>query len=228
MAKVKNKALLDEYINSTGITKLFSQNISKYLDLFSFKKGDFLINEGECSEHLFFLVSGAIKVFSYSTSGKVMYLSHFNSFEIIGEACSLWKKSPTASVQATSKVHCIGISMKYRQLLLNDIIFLRYICENLSERLSYMNNTTCTNLYESLESRLASFILRTEKNGVFSYNLTECAELLCASYRHLLRVVNLFCNTNILSKDGKSYTILDRDYLIKIVSNSHNTDNKRN
>ena len=44
MAKVKNKALLDEYINSTGITKLFSQNISKYLDLFSFKKGDFLIN----------------------------------------------------------------------------------------------------------------------------------------------------------------------------------------
>ena len=54
MAKVKNKALLDEYINSTGITKLFSQNISKYLDLFSFKKGDFLINEGECSEYLFF------------------------------------------------------------------------------------------------------------------------------------------------------------------------------
>lgn len=223
MAKVKNKALLDEYINSTSITKLFSQNISKYLDLFSFKKGDFLINEGECSEYLFFLVSGTIKVFSYSTSGKVMYLSHFNSFEIIGEACSLWQKSPTASVQATSKVYCIGISMKYRQLLLNDIIFLRYICENLSERLSYMNNTTCTNLYESLESRLASFILRTEKNGVFSYNLTECAELLCASYRHLLRVVNLFCNTNILSKNGKSYTILDRDYLIKIVSNSHNT-----
>ena len=70
MAKVKNKSLLDEYINSTGITKLFSQNISKYLDLFSFKKGDFLINEGECSEYLFFLVSGTIKVFSYSTSGK--------------------------------------------------------------------------------------------------------------------------------------------------------------
>ena len=59
---------------------------------------------------------------------------------------------------------------------------------------------------------------------MFSHNLTECTELPCASYRHLLRVVNLFCNTNILSKNGKSYTILDRDYLIKIVSNSYNND----
>ena len=42
--------------------------------------------------------------------------------------------------------------MKYRDLLLNDVIFLRYICQNLGERLSYMNNTTCINLYESLES----------------------------------------------------------------------------
>ena len=83
-----------------------------------------------------------------------------------------------------------------------------------------MNNTTCINLYESLESRLASFILKTEKDGVFSYNLTECAELLCTSYRHLLRIINLFCSTNKLIKNGKSYRIIDRDYLEKISSNS--------
>lgn len=228
MIIVKNKDLLDKYISTTGISRLFSQDISNLLELFSLEKGDFLINEGECSDYLFFLVNGKLKVFSHSTSGKIMSLSLFNSFQIIGETCSLWNKPPTASVQATCKTYCIGISMQYRDLLLNDIVFLRYICQNLGDKLSYMNNNTCINLYESLESRLASFILKSENNGIFSYNLTECAELLCASYRHLLRVVNLFCNTNILSKDGKSYTILDRDYLIKIVSNSHNTDNKKN
>lgn len=228
MIIVKNKDLLDKYISTTGISRLFSQDISNLLELFSLEKGDFLINEGECSDYLFFLVNGKLKVFSHSTSGKIMSLSLFNSFQIIGETCSLWNKPPTASVQATCKTYCIGISMQYRDLLLNDIVFLRYICQNLGDKLSYMNNNTCINLYESLESRLASFILKSENNGIFSYNLTECAELLCASYRHLLRVINLFCNTNILSKDGKSYTILDRDYLIKIVSNSHNTDNKRN
>lgn len=220
MINVKNKELLTKYVNRTGISKLFSQDITNLLELFSLNKGDFLINEGECSDYLYFLVSGKLKVFSHSTSGKIMSLTHFNSFEIVGETCSLWNKPPTASVQATSKTHCIGISMKYKDLLLNDVIFLRYICKNLGERLSYMNNTTCVNLYESLESRLASFILKTEKDGIFSYNLTECAELLCTSYRHLLRIINLFCSTNKLIKNGKCYKIIDRSYLEKISSNS--------
>lgn len=220
MINVKNKSLLDKYVNNTGISKLFSQDINNYLELFSLNKGDFLISEGECSDYLYFLVSGKLKVFSHSTSGKIMSLTLFNSFEIIGETCSLWNKPPTASVQAASKAYCIGISMKYRDLLLNDIIFLRYICQNLGERLSYMNNTTCINLYESLESRLASFILKTEKDGVFSYNLTECAELLCTSYRHLLRIINLFCSTNKLAKNGKCYEIIDRNYLERVSSNS--------
>ena len=220
MINVKNQELLDKYINNTGISKLFSQDISNLLELFSLNKGDSLINEGECSDYLYFLVSGKLKVFSHSTSGKIMSLTLFHSFEIVGETCSLWNKPPTASVQATSKAYCIGISMKYRDLLLNDVIFLRYICQNLGERLSYMNNTTCINLYESLESRLASFILKTEKDGIFSYNLTECAELLCTSYRHLLRIINLFCSTNKLVKNGKFYKIIDRSYLEKVSSNS--------
>ena len=220
MINVKNQELLGGYVNNTGISKLFSQDISNLLELFSLNKGDFLINEGECSDYLYFLVSGKLKVFSHSTSGKIMSLTLFNSFEIVGETCSLWNKPPTASVQATSKAYCIGISMKYRDLLLNDVIFLRYICQNLGERLSYMNNTTCINLYESLESRLASFILKTEKDGIFSYNLTECAELLCTSYRHLLRIINLFCSTNKLVKNGKFYKIIDRSYLEKVSSNS--------
>ncbi|MDU3521021.1 MAG: cyclic nucleotide-binding domain-containing protein [Clostridium saudiense] len=220
MIKITDNVLLDKYINNTGISKLFSQDINNYLELFSLNKGDFLINEGECSNYLYFLVSGKLKVFSHSTSGKIMSITHFNSFEIIGETCSLWDKAPTASVQASSKAYCIGISMQYRNLLLNDVVFLRYICQNLGERLSYMNNNTCTNLYESLESRLASFILKTEKDGIFSYNLTECAELLCASYRHLLRIINSFCSTNKLFKNGKYYKIIDRDYLEKVASNS--------
>ena len=183
MIIVKNKDLLDKYISTTGISRLFSQDISNLLELFSLEKGDFLINEGECSDYLFFLVNGKLKVFSHSTSGKIMSLSLFNSFQIIGETCSLWNKPPTASVQATCKTYCIGISMQYRDLLLNDI-------------------------------------LKSENNGIFSYNLTECAELLCTSYRHLLRIINLFCNTNKLSKNGKSYKIIDRGYLESIASNS--------
>ena len=56
MINVKNQELLDKYVNNTGISKLFSQDITNLLELFSLNKGDFLINEGECSDYLYFLV----------------------------------------------------------------------------------------------------------------------------------------------------------------------------
>lgn len=222
MEKVESNSLFNKYVRETNILELFSHDMSNKMELFSFKKGDILINEGECSDFLFFLVSGKMKVFSHSSSGKVMFVSHFKSLQILGETCSLWSKVPTATVQATTNGYCIGISLaKHRDILLNDIKFLRYTCMNLGERLSYMNSNTCITMFDSLESRLASFILKNSEDNVFHYNLTECAELLCTSYRHLLRVLNTLCNNGKLNKTGKYYRILDKDYFIEIASNSY-------
>ncbi len=223
MEKVENNSLFNKYVSETKILEIFSHDMSNKMDLFSFKKGDILITEGECSDYLFFLVSGKMKVFSHSSSGKVMFVSYFRSLQILGETCSLWRKIPTATVQATTNGYCLGISLvRYRETLLNDVKFLRYTCMNLGERLSFMNSNTCITMFDSLESRLASFILKNSKDNIFHYNLTECAELLCTSYRHLLRVLNSFCNNGKLNKSGKYYQILDEDYFIEIASNSYN------
>lgn len=225
MEKVESNSLFNKYVIETKILELFSNDMHNKMDLFYFKKGDVLINEGECSDYLFFLVSGKMKVFSHSSSGKIMFVSHFKSLQVLGETCSLWKKPPTATVQATTNGYCIGISLRrYRELLLNDIKFLRYTCMNLGERLSYMNSNTCITMFDSLESRLASFILKNSKDNVFHYNLTECAELLCTSYRHLLRVLNTLCSNGKLNKTGKYYKILDEDYFIKIASSSYDAN----
>lgn len=221
MEKIENIPLFNKFLLESNILELFSNDMTSKMDFFSFKKGDILINEGECSDYLFFLVSGIMKVFSHSSSGKVMFVSHFKSFQILGESCSLWNKPPTATVKATTNGYCIGISLaKHRDTLLNDIKFLRYTCMSLGERLSEMNSYTCITMFDSLESRLASFILKNSKDNIFHYNLTECAELLCTSYRHLLRVLNTFCNNNKLDKKGKYYKILDEAYFIEIASNS--------
>lgn len=225
MEKVESNSLFNKYVIETKILEIFSNDMHNKMDLFHFKKGDILINEGECSDYLFFLVSGKMKVFSHSSSGKIMFVSHFKSLQVLGETCSLWKKPPTATVQATTNGYCIGISLRrYRELLLNDIKFLRYTCMNLGERLSYMNSNTCITMFDSLESRLASFILKNSKDNVFHYNLTECAELLCTSYRHLLRVLNTLCSNGKLNKTGKYYKILDEDYFIKIASSSYDAN----
>ena len=57
MIKITDNVLLDKYINNTGISKLFSQDINNYLELFSLNKRDILIKEGECYNYLYFLES---------------------------------------------------------------------------------------------------------------------------------------------------------------------------
>lgn len=225
MKKIENKALFNKYLSESNILSIFSNEMTDKLHLFSFKKGDLLINEGECSDYLFFLVNGKTKIFSHSSSGKILFVSHFNSLQVLGETCSLWGKSPTASVKAITNCYCFGISLNiYRETLLNDVKFLRYICLSLGERLSEMTSNTCITVFESLESRLASFILNNSKDNLFSYNLTECSELLCTSYRHLLRVLNTFCINGKLNKKGKIYEILDKSYFEEISSTSKNID----
>ena len=68
--------------------------------------------------------------------------------------------------------------------------------------------------FEPLETRLAAFILETEQDGVFRYNLTLCADLVETSYRHLLRTLHTFCAMGILKrKEKSSYLIADRSQL---------------
>ena len=69
MKKVENNSLFNKYVSETKILEIFSHDMSNKMDLFSFKKGDILITEGECSDYLFILVSGKMKVFSNSSSG---------------------------------------------------------------------------------------------------------------------------------------------------------------
>ncbi|MDU2112737.1 MAG: helix-turn-helix domain-containing protein, partial [Clostridiales bacterium] len=66
-----------------------------------------------------------------------------------------------------------------------------------------------------LENRLASYILAsyTNEDNNNTENLTQIAEFLGTSYRHLLRVVKEFELEKIIKRDNKKLVILDKDKL---------------
>lgn len=66
------------------------------------------------------------------------------------------------------------------------------------------------------ENRLAAFILLTEQNNSYTEKHTEASEYLNVSYRHLLYVLNQFCQQHYLKKDGRTYYIHDRIQLEKL------------
>ncbi|WP_235440355.1 helix-turn-helix domain-containing protein, partial [Bacillus cereus] len=52
----------------------------------------------------------------------------------------------------------------------------------------------------------------------FSGNLTEIAELLGTSYRHLLRTLNLFCDKNIINKNNGCFEVVNVEVLRELAA----------
>ena len=64
------------------------------------------------------------------------------------------------------------------------------------------------NILAPLEARLRAYIAHSQRQGVFAGRLTETAEYLGVSYRHLLRTMNDLCARGILEKTRGGYRIL--------------------
>ena len=215
--KIHDVVILSKYIDKYQILSRFSANLPPELELFLFQKGDLLLKAGKQSELIYFLVEGKIKIYNYSLDGKIAYLSLLEPFQIIGEIGSLWGGEATANAEAVSKVYCIGIQLsKYREFLLDDIVFLRFLCQKMALRIISINKYFSLTIFDSVEKRLASVIINNLRDNIFRPNLEEWAELLCTTYRHLLRTLNKFCVKGIIVKQGLKYVVLDLETLRKM------------
>jgi len=223
LMKINNETLLSKYISQFNLLNIFSQEKPAAFELFQFQKGELLLRSGEISDYFFILVEGQLKVYNYSLDGKIIFLSRLVPFQVIGEIASLWGWEATANVEASSEVFCIGIHLnRHRDDLLNDLVFLRFLCQKMSLKTISNNKYFSSTVFDSLDSRLAALLVENASDDKVKPKLSEWAELLCISYRHLLRTLNKFMEKGILAKQGQSYILLDQE-MLKVMAhpNSH-------
>jgi hypothetical protein len=210
MRKILDERVVGRYLRDTGIDRLFSHNVDGLLELFYFRKNEFVLYEGISSDYLYFLADGEVKIYSSIGNGKYLNHGHYPLFRVIGEGATLWGDPAGASVQCEAPSYFFGISLpRHRGTLLNDICFLRYICEVLRTQINAQRHSSHA-LFFPLEGRLASLILQNSEGGILRYNLVSCADLLSASYRHLLRVIGGMCQKGLMVKAEKGrYQVVD-------------------
>ena len=225
MRKVTNNAKLEYYISKYSINKIFSVDMKQHMQLFLFNKGEYICKADEKLEYLFFFVEGRAKVYSTLSNGKSLLLCFYKSFKVLGDVEFMYYETANSNVQIIEDAYCIGISFEnIRKFALDDSRFLRYICDSLGEKLIRLSKYSSINLLYPLENRLASYIIadisntRSEEKDiiVFEGNLSEIAELLGASYRHLLRTLNNLCTQRLIRKNLQVYEILDLEKLKKL------------
>jgi CRP-like cAMP-binding protein len=225
MRKVTDNEKLEYYISKYNINEIFSRDMKQYMELVLFNKNEYICKTDERLEYLFFFVEGRAKVYSTLSNGKSLLLCFYKPFKVLGEAEFIHYETANSNVQIIEDTYCIRISFEnIRNLALNDSRFLRYVCDSLSEKLIRLSKYSSINLLYPLENRLASYMLayicNTVSEGrnliVFEGNLSEVAELLGTSYRHLLRTLNNLCEQKLIKKNTQVYEILNLEKLKKL------------
>ena len=227
MEKIYNKKVLDKYISQYHMDQLFTKDMRPYMELFCYQKNEFIVRDSEKMSYLIFLVNGKAKVFTTLSNGKSLLLCFYQDFKVLGDLEITGSPNAVTNIQVMEDTICIGIPIeKVKILLMEDAKFLRFICSSLGDKLYRCSKNSSINLLYSLENRLASYIYTAgdrikdsaerKSKIMFKENMTEIAELLGTSYRHLLRTLNGLCQKGVLRKVYDGYEVLDELYLTRL------------
>lgn len=218
MKRIIDNELENKFIDRYKIKEILPKGIEKHINLFFFEKGEFLCREDEKLKYIFFFVKGKAKVCINLSNGKSLLVCFYEPFKVLGDLELINKEEASSNIQAIEDTYCIGIPLDIaRKDMVKDTDFMTFICTSLGEKLKSLSRNSSINLLYPLENRLASYIKATEETRIidgenemiFKGNLNDTSELLGISYRHLLRVINKFCENKIIEKKKGYYRILN-------------------
>jgi len=177
----------------------------------SFLPGEFMLRAGEPMEHIYFAVSGKAKVLLSLSDGKQLLLSYFLSRGIIGDVeLATNRETANKTIQAVTEFVCIALPLRvYAHELKCNSAFLNVVARELAEKLMERSINGAITTLQPLNARLCAYITQAQSGGIFRETLTEVAELLGTSYRHLLRSLDQLCNDQILQKESYGYRIIN-------------------
>ncbi len=170
--------------------------------------GELLCQDDQQADMLYFLLQGRAKVLIPGENGEQLILCFYDGFGVVDDMELFLRDGRYhVSCEAITELTAIGIPLQQnREALLASNYFLQQTCTSFALSLQ-RNRNHFQNLLYSAEERLCSYIVQSQCGGLWKENLTQTAELLGISYRHLLRVLHGLCEKNILRRAESHYII---------------------
>lgn len=214
---------IQKYIQKFDLSTILDDTLIREIKLYRFEPGDYIVRAGEYPTHLYFYVLGKSKVFQLLDNGKSLLCRFYHPFEIVGDVEIFSNKPNVCNLQALTAVTCLGLPInKVKKAAESNPKLLKMLCCSLGEKLASFNMISAVNQNYSLENRLASYLSAVSESGTdneivirefHTNNLTELAELLGTSYRHLTRTIKKFKDERIITKQGAKIQVLDEHRL---------------
>ena len=188
-----------------------------------FKRGECIMKEGEKIEGFVYLTSGLAKIHKIEFEKSEQIIGISKPFDFIGFLCNFTggysKYSYTAIEDATACFIPIKI---IKDLIITNGNFSLNLLKNLSKTAEEIIENRFRLNSKHLRGRIA-YILLFFANEIYkndTYNLPisrkEIAELINMTTENVIRIMSEFRQDKIISIDGKTIRILNKEFLEKI------------
>lgn len=224
MIEVHDPKLMAYYLDKYNILDNFSKDISAHMKLYRIDRGDNVYEVHSSLDNFYFLVSGTLKVYFVLENGKTILLRFIKPSGVAGDLEVGVDRTVKTTVNAVTDCYLIGIDIGLlKELTYDDPVFMRFIIQSLSLKLSAVSNAMAINLSYPLENRFAGYLLSISNfvdnrrvQEIKTFDLREIATMLGTSYRHLCRVIKDFSDLGYIEKKKSQILITDFEALEKL------------
>jgi CRP-like cAMP-binding protein len=186
-------------------------------------RGQVLFNEGEPSEHLFFVRSGRLRVFVASARGEELVLSVSGPGESLGELSILDRQPRSATVDALEAAELIALpAHEARALLESNHKALTAVALALAAGMRRLSGTAADLVFLDLPRRLAKLLLaeaNRRSDGVLESRLamsqSGVAARLGATRQTLNRAMSTLAQRGWITLEGTTVRIDDEAALTR-------------
>lgn len=229
MIRSKDGRMIRELAERHGLERMFEPEVLADMELRIYADKETVCTVGERLDSLYVVAEGRLKVYTLLPNGKTVLVRFCRPPALIGDVEWMAGYPVKNIVEAEGECSLLAVS---RSLLLekemDNPAFLRFMIRNLSHKLYTLGNTSAINLLYPVENRFASYLLsmQPEKRGtpyaeeIRTSSITETAEMLGTSYRHLNRVIAGLVREGVLERKKGRILIKDEARLREL--GSHN------
>jgi CRP/FNR family transcriptional regulator, putaive post-exponential-phase nitrogen-starvation regulator len=221
----QDKAEINRYLMQYSWDKMFTQATADSIQLCRYEAGEFIFRAGERREWFFLYVEGRSKVYRVMENGEIMLVRFYKPFQLLGDLELFLESHSISSVKAISKVCCLRLPFELiKEEMKHNIPLLNHLARGLAEKLASFNTTAAVNQHYTMDIRLAAYLsmiylegdkYKESREEMETENLSEMADFLGCSYRHLTRTLESFKKNGLIEKKGHKIKILDPEALKK-------------
>ncbi|WP_228620338.1 Crp/Fnr family transcriptional regulator [Exiguobacterium sp.] len=216
---------MEQFMRQVGLYEVLPRAAWSDLTLVRYEPGATICTQGDPARVLRFLVNGKIRVSHTSAAGKRLVLSFKQPLDLIGDIEYVQRTPYLNTVEAVTTVEMLVIRFDdLARHAADDVAWLHYLLEEITRKFERKSQSMSFNLFYPVDVRLASYLLSMTPEmktlGSTVDELTDIADLIGTSYRHVNRTLKRFVEDGLIERDRRSITVVDRERLIDVAGES--------